>query len=379
MTSYQDSPEESAFRLDLRRWLESNAIMQAEFDSVERKDRRPIAREWHRRLYEGGYIGMTWAPEYGGRGLTSIYDAILCQEVGDFGAAPLPPYTNFVGKLIYRYGTEKQIARFLAPVQRGDEVWCQGFSEPGAGSDLASLRTRADRDGDVYVINGQKLWTSGSDFADWCFLLARTDQDSQKHSGISCFLVDMKTPGIVVQPVLLASERESSFTVFWDNVSIPAENRLGEENRGWRIAVSILSDERGPENVRVVAHYRKQMAALVDLIRDRDLTGDRAIQREVGRAYADGEAHRLFVNDLLSAIDNGSATGMEGSVAKLLWTRETQNVHQVAMDILGPSAIAGDHDQWFKDYLWARVASVYGGTSQIQRNIIAQRVLGMPR
>jgi alkylation response protein AidB-like acyl-CoA dehydrogenase len=379
---YSDSPAEAEFRAEFRDWLGKHAIMEAEIDAsgdVGTPDWLALKREWHRRLYEGGYCGMTWPEEYGGRGLTSIYDAILAEEVGRWGAAPLPAYTSFVGKLIYRFGTEEQIKRYLQPLQSGEELWCQGFSEPGAGSDLASLRTRADRQGDVYIVNGQKLWTSGSDFSDFCFLLVRTDQEAPKHQGITCLLVDMKTPGILAQPILLTNGEPDTATVFWDDVEVPVSSRLGEENAGWRIAVSVLSDERGPESVRLVAHHRKHLAKLTELVHELGVADDREVQRAVGSLYADGEAHRLYVNDLLSAIDNGTSTGLEGSIAKLLWSQETQELHHVAMDLLGARAITGDAGHWFDAYLWSRPASIYGGTSQIQKNLIAQRWLGMPR
>ena len=382
MVVYSDNTEEAEFRADLQKWLEKNAFTEAEVESsgdVGSPDWLAMRQEWHRRLYEAGYLGMTWPVEYGGRGLSSMYDAILAFEVGEFGAAKLPAYTSFVGKLIYRFGTEEQIERYLEPLQSGKEVWCQGFSEPNAGSDLASLRTRADLQGDTYVVNGQKLWTSGSNFADMCFLLARTDQDAPKHKGISCLLVDMRTPGITAQGIRLTNGEADTATVFWDDVHVPASSRLGQENEGWRIAVSVLSDERGPESVRLVAHHRKHVAAFIDLVDSLGMADDPEVQRAIGQTYADGEAHRLYVNDLLSAIDNGTATGLEGSIAKLLWSEETQNLHQVAMDVLGASAVSGEAQDWFHAYLWSRAASIYGGTSQIQKKVIAQRVLGMPR
>ncbi len=258
---YRDSPAESKFRAELRAWLEAN--IPQDWDPTPDDDtKRRQEKAWHQALYGAGYIGMSWPVEYGGRALGPSYDAILNAEVARAGAPPLPGNVNFLGRALWTYGTEEQKHRFLTPLLNGDQFWCQGFSEPGAGSDIGSLRTRAELVGDHYVVNGQKLWTSWAHISDWCMLLVRTDPDAPKHKGISCLLTAMDVDGITARPVLLSTGEPETGEVFFDDVKVPADQMLGKPGDGWNIAMTTLTYERGPGDTGYVAQYQGTLDAL---------------------------------------------------------------------------------------------------------------------
>jgi alkylation response protein AidB-like acyl-CoA dehydrogenase len=374
---YRDSPEEAAFRAGLRRWLGSN-VPAGWREATSRADADALHRLWHTSLYRAGYMGMSWPVEFGGRGLSPVYDAILNEEVGN-ADAPRLPIIGHVGRAIYLHGTEAQRSRFLPLLLSGEERWCQGFSEPEAGSDVASLRTRAERVGNVYIVNGQKMWTSLAMDSDWCLLLARTDPDAPKHRGISCLLVSMRTPGVTVRPIALATGNTETCLTFWDDVAVPADQMLGPPGGGWGIAITTLSQERGPSNQGFLAIYRRRLAEAEDMARRRGAEDDSEVRTRLAEAYVRGEVLRLVALEQLSAHLSGDAFGPEGSVAKLLWTEADQFVNHLKLDLAGAAALTGATPQHLADYLGSRQASVYGGTSQIQRNILARNVLGMPR
>jgi alkylation response protein AidB-like acyl-CoA dehydrogenase len=348
-------------------------------DITDPHERRGSQKEWHQALYLAGYVGMAWPVEYGGRGLSSIYDAILGQEASVADAPALPAKVNYIGRAMWTHGTEEQKRRFLPTLLNGDAMWCQGFSEPEAGSDIASLRTRGELEGDEWVVNGQKTWTSGADDSDWCFLLARTEPDAPTHKGITCLLVPMDLPGIATRPILLANGDPETAEVFFDDVRIPADQMLGERGEGWGIAMTTLAYERGPGDVGVIPKYESMLRRLEDAARDRNMIGDPIVRSGLARAYTKGEALRLVVVEQLSRRVSGQAPGSEGSIAKLLWTDAEQSLQQLALDILGADAWLGREQDWLSQYLWSRAGSVYGGSAQIQRNLVAQRLLGMPR
>ncbi len=375
---YRDSPEEAAFRSELRAWLAANAPK----DYAQLKDheeRHVVQRQFHKELYAAGYVGLAWPVEYGGRGLSPIYDAILNEEAGRVASPPIVGTVNYLGRAIYTYGSDEHKARHLPPLMNGDIAWCQGFSEPEAGSDLASLRTRAVRDGDEYVVNGQKMWTSGGQDADWCLLLARTDIEAPKHRGISCLLVDMRTPGITVRPIQLADGNPETCEVFWDDVRVPVANRLGDEGIGWKVAMTTVTYERGPGDINFVSAYYRALRSIEQLAADKHQLGDPNIRRRLADAYVRGEGLRLNVIEQLSRRVGGRPPGPEGSVAKLLWADADQNLQHLAMDISGADAITGRDPDRLEAYFWSRPTSVYGGTAQIQKNILATVALGMPR
>jgi alkylation response protein AidB-like acyl-CoA dehydrogenase len=375
---YTDSTEEAAFRAELRAWLSGNApqgYSQIE-DPIERNK---VYRQFHRSLYDAGYMGMAWPVEYGGRGLSPIYDAILNEEAGVGDCPPIPGMVNYLGRSIYTYGSEEQKREYLPPLLNGDTSWCQGFSEPEAGSDIGSLRTRADRHGDVYVVNGQKMWTSGGQFAEMCLLLARTDREAPKHRGISCLLVSMKSPGITVRPIVLADGDPETCEVFWDNVEVPASHMLGQPGQGWVVAMTTFSYERGPADIGFIASYKRILAGVERLAVERGVIGDPALRQDLARAYVRLEGLRLNVAEQLSMRVSGHVPGPEGSVAKLLWAEAEQELQHTAMNLVGADALTGKHKERLEGYFRSRPVSVYGGTAQIQKNILALQALQLPR
>jgi alkylation response protein AidB-like acyl-CoA dehydrogenase len=322
---------------------------------------------------------MAWPIEYGGQGLSPIYDAIFGEEASRADAPSLPAMVNYLGRAVWSHGTDTQKRRFLPMFLKGDTTWCQGFSEPGAGSDIASLRTRAVLDGEEWVVNGQKMWNSGAHEADWCFLLVRTEPETPKHEGISCLLTRMDVPGVQARPVRLSNGEPETAEIFFDDVRVPADQLLGGRGEGWRITMTTLAYERGPGDVGYIPKYEAALRQLEQAACDRGVLEDRQVRVGLARAYIKGEALRLAVVEQLSMRVNDRVPGSEGSVAKLLWTDAEQSLHQLALEILGPDAWIGRGSNWLSQYFWSRAGSVYGGTAQIQKNIVAQRVLGMPR
>lgn len=374
---YRDTPEEATFRLKLREWFKHNIPANWQ-DVKDPEGLRVLNKQWHKALYAGGYMGLNWPVEFGGQGLSATYDAILNDEAGRADSPRLPAMVNYLGRAIFTYGTEAQKKQFLPTLLSGEVQWCQGFSEPGAGSDLASLRTRADLDGDHYVVNGQKMWTSGALQADWCLLLARTDSNVAKHKGISCLLTPLSAPGITVQPIVLASGEPETAEVFFDDVRIPVSQLIGNPGDGWRIAMTTVSYERGASDTGSISALRRQLRELEEIAQQRGLLKNPAIRAKLARAYVDIEALSLNVAQQLSLRLAGRAPGPEGSVGKLLWSNAAQYTMHVALDVLGADALNGSAPHWLHEYFTSRPVSVYGGSSQIQKNILA-RMLEMPR
>lgn len=374
---YRDTPQEADFRSRLRAWLAENVPTGwRHIEDYGEHDR--MYREWHRNLYNAGYMGMSWPKQYGGQDLSPLYEAILNDEAGNADAPPVPS-VGYMGRAIFTYGSEEQKRRFLPPLLKGEVRWCQGFSEPEAGSDLASLRTRAQLVGGNYVVRGQKMWSSGGIFSDWCLLLVRTDPTAPQHKGITCLLADMTSRGVEVRPIVLADGDPETAEVFWDDVEVPVENRLGEEGDGWRIAMTTVSYERGPGDVGTVAAFRRNLRSVEAVAAERGLIGDRQVRQALAQAYVYGEAQRLNVAEQLSKRVSGHLPGPEASVSKQLWTQAEQYLQHVAMDLVGADALTGAAPERLHDYFQSRPVSVYGGTAQIQRNLLAQRVLGLPR
>ncbi|WP_095079482.1 acyl-CoA dehydrogenase family protein [Pseudomonas sp. Irchel s3h17] len=374
---YRDSPEEAKFRLELREWFKHNTP--ANWREVnDPQGLRALSKSWHKALYASGYIGLNWPKEYGGQGLSPTFDAILNDEAGRADSPRLPAMVNYLGRAIFTYGTEEQKQHFLPTLLSGEVQWCQGFSEPGAGSDLASLRTRAEQDDDHYVVNGQKMWTSGALQADWCLLLARTDSNAAKHKGISCLLTPLDAPGITVKPIVLHSGEPETAEVFFDDVRIPASQRIGAPGDGWRIAMTTVSYERGASDTGSISALRRQLREIEQIAAERGLLADTSTRHKLARAHVDIEALSLNVAQQLSLRLAGRDPGPEGSVGKLLWSKAAQYTLHVALDVLGADALTGNAPRWLAEYFTSRPVSVYGGSSQIQKNILA-RMLDMPR
>jgi len=373
---FRDAQEEAEFRARLRAWIaENNPGLPVSSTDDEYWARQA---EWHTALYDAGFFGLSWPTRFGGHGLPPVFDVILDEELAAAGAPPRPSL-GYLVQGIATHGSDAIQDRLLPGLISGRERWCQGFSEPDAGSDLASLRTTATLDGDEYVIRGHKIWTSYSDVADWCFLLARTDASVPKHKGLSAFAVPMRQPGIEQRPLRMINGITKEFgQVLFDGARVRAENRIGGPGEGWRIAMTIVSHEREPGEVGYVARYAKAVRDLEKAVRA-DPGAFRGDQREgVAWAYVQAEMLRLHVRRRLSERLDGLDHGPGGSIDKLLMTWVEQTVGAAALSVAGSRAVLDADDVGLKVYLYSRAQSVMGGTSQIQKNIIATRILGLP-
>ena len=358
---YRDSADEAAFREKLKNWLSERAgDFAASGDEYWARQ-----ADWHRALYAAGFFGLSWPREYGGRELPPVYDVILDEELARAGAPPRPSLGYLVQGL-GRHGGEELRRRFLPGMINGTERWCQGFSEPGAGSDLASLTTTATRDGDDYVVHGHKIWTSYSDVADWCLLLARTDPDAPRHRGLSGFVISMHQPGIEQRPLRMINGVTTEFgQVLFDGARVPADCMVGAPGEGWALAMTIVSHEREPAELGYSARYGK-------LVRDLAARAPSPAPAELAWAIVQTEMLRLHVRRRLSERLDGTDHGPQGSLDKLLMTWTEQAAGHAALAVGGaadPEALSA--------YLYSRAQSVMGGTSQIQKNIIAARILGL--
>lgn len=374
---FREDAAQTAFRQSLREWLKHN-VPPGWQDAATIEEQRVRRKSWHQALYKAGYIGLSWPVEYGGRGLSPLYEAILNDEAGRADGPPLPAEINFLGRAIFTYGTEEQKRTHLADMLSGEVQWCQGFSEPGAGSDLASLRTRAELKGDHYLVNGQKMWTSGALSAEWCLVLVRTDTQVPKHKGISCLLTPLDVPGIEVRPIVLSNGDPETCEVFFTDVEVPAENRVGAEGQGWNIAMTTVSYERGASDTGTISTLRRQLRHLEDIAAQRGLDRKTDVRRNLSRAYVDLEVLAQNAAYQLSGRISGRPPGPEGSIGKLLWSGVAQQMMHLALDVTEADALTGLEPGWLADYLQSRPMSVYGGSSQIQMNILA-RMLEMPR
>jgi alkylation response protein AidB-like acyl-CoA dehydrogenase len=350
-------------------------------------------REWTGRLHRAGFLGMAWPKEYGGQGASQIELAIFNEEAARYRA---PNPINGVGLIlagptIMAHGTEEQKKRFLPRILSGEELWCQGFSEPNAGSDLGSLRTRAELSGDEFAVNGQKVWTTQAQIADWCILMVRTDPSAPKHRGISYLLVDMKSPGVTVRPLRQMTGGHEFNELFFENVHVPRTNLLGELNGGWRVGMTTLMNERGTSAFAVWLRYRITFDELVEMARKRNRHGrpatlDPVIRQQLAQSFIDLEGLRYISYRTFSQILKGGTPGPEGSVSKVVWSELNQRMNELAMAVEGPSSQlvrdsrhAIEDGRWQFTFLRSRANTIEAGTSEIQRNIIAQRVLGLPK
>ena len=384
------SEAEQQFRDKLRAWL-AEALPQLP-PEPEREDwdgRRAYDTAWQRLLFDAGYAGIDWPQEAGGRAASPTEHLIFLEETENAGA----PYVgvNFVGLLhagptIAVEGTDAQKRRYLPSILRGDEVWCQGFSEPGAGSDLASLRTKAVRDGDDYVVNGSKIWTSHAQVADFCELLVRTDPEAGKHKGITWLILPMDTPGVEVRPLKTIAGSSEFSEVFLSDVRIPVANRVGEENDGWRVAMVTFSFERGTAFVGELLQSRVLLGQLASLARDLGKADDAGVRRELGHLAADLDALWALTKRNVTQAQTGTGVpGLGGSVFKLHYSEVRHRMGDLAVRLLGPARLSLtdlgglDSGAHIRGWLHAMSITIAAGTSQIQRNIVAERILGLPK
>ena len=390
--NFDFTEQEEAFRKEVRAWLEQNlpddlrgrafAASRADVGEVRR------LRAWQKQMAEAGYVGMDWPREFGGRGAPITEMVILYQEMA---RAESPQIVNrggvsMLGPTLMKLGTPAQQHRFLRNILTADELWCQGFSEPNAGSDLANLQTRAVLDGDHFTVNGQKVWTSMGHVADWCFLLVRTDPAAARHKGISFLLVDMKTPGITVRPLRQITGEAEFNETFFDNVRVPRENLVGKINEGWSVAITTLAYER--DLLTFIRHIslRNALHRLVKLTQSRGRNTDPVVRQKIAELWIGEQALQLNGYRSLTKILRGGQPGPEGSTSKLFWSHLDQELALAATQIIGPysqiaegSAWAPDEGQWKFYSLLAQASGIRAGTTEILRNILGERVLGLPK
>lgn len=378
-----------AFRERVRSWLAQIEIPVAPLD-IDGKF--AVLREWQKTLYDAGFIGLTWSVEAGGHGLTPQHQLVFAEEIARAGA--LMPIgligLDVVGPSIDKYGQDWQRRELLPKLLSGEHIWCQGFSEPEAGSDLAALRTKARIEGDEFVISGQKVWTSWGTRAQWCAMLVRTDPEAPKHKGISYVLVDMNSPGISTRPLVQMTGDDEFCEVFFDEVRVPMRNLVGELNQGWAIAQDTLSHERGTYTLRRRVEYEvaveEATQAIATHFADRGEEPSEQVAEALGRSYAACRGLEALTRDTMRRQLEGEIPSARDSIDKLSVNDVEQLIYSSIVDLLGPfrvalepSATGLDSARWVKDHYFSRATSIYGGTSQIQKNIIAERFLGMPR
>jgi alkylation response protein AidB-like acyl-CoA dehydrogenase len=383
-----------SWRLALRAWLEANVPGWWKEEVAETAFEVPESffdetRAWQRQLFDAGYMGITWPKQYGGQGLTQLHSMVLSEELQRAGAPPVP---NTIGitlcaPALLEFGSDAQKDRFLKRILSAEDIWCQGYSEPGAGSDLAGVQTRAELDGDEYVVNGQKIWTTYGMQGDWIFCLVRTDPDVKKQAGIGFLLIDMKSPGVEATPIVNITTDVDFCQVFFENVRVPAENMVGEPTQGWKIANHVLMHERGPD-VKIL-RFERFFDRIAEQAREttrggRPLAEDSVFRQQFAQRRIEFEVLKQQILQAVDALREGREPGPGASLFKLQTSEFDQRLTRLANDAQGLSQqlwLEGGVDRgiWQWRELWARASTIFGGSSEIQRNIIAERVLGLPR
>ncbi len=394
---FKFSAEDEAFRREFRTWLEQNRPQStSEDDSADfmhegGKDDWQRRLDWHRKMHAAGWVGLSWPKEYGGRGATLTQQLIYNEELA---RANTPQLVNglgimLVGPTLIHWGTEEQKKRFVPKILSAEEIWCQGYSEPGSGSDVASLQTRAVEEGDYFIVNGQKVWTSDAHHADWCILLVRTDPSAPKHKGISYVLVDMHSPGVTVRPLVQITGDANFNEVFFEDVKVPKKNLVGEKNQGWQVAITTLMFERsGIGGGRDLMGQVHELADLARTVRHNGKSAwdDSSVRQKISGFAAEALALKYTGYRQLTRRLKGLPPGPEGSVLKLVTSELNLKMNKFAMELLGPYAqmefkapFAVDRGKWSYRMLASRALTIAGGTSEIQHNIIGERVLGLPK
>jgi len=379
----RDTAEEATFRAELREWIDSNLT-----DEIRHGRFEEAGRDWSRKLYAAGYAGLTWPKEYGGAGAPYSHQAIFLEEMA---RAEAPSHLGVIGlgmagPTIMAHGTDAQKERHLDKILSTEEIWCQGFSEPDAGSDLSAVRTTARQEGDHFVVNGQKVWSSFAHMAEWCILVTRSDPESQRHAGLTYLLVDMHTPGVEVRPLRQITGEAEFNEIFFTDVEVPLQNVVGEVGSGWQVAMTTLLHERGTLGFALTAGLEAQIRKLTALAKQKGAT---EVQRDaIAREWIGLQAVRYTNYRSLTTLMKTGIPGPEGSGAKLWWSEANQRVTKLALELLGSEAqlLNGDSQShgsapgyWQHQQLRSRGNTIEAGTSEILRNIIAERVLGLPR
>jgi alkylation response protein AidB-like acyl-CoA dehydrogenase len=380
------TPEEHAFRQEVRTWMAAH-VPRAPLESFDTAEGFAQHRQWERTLNTGRWSAVNWPVEYGGRGATLLQWLIFEEEYYRAGA---PGRVNqngvfLLGPTLMEFGTPEQKARYLPRMASGEEVWAQGWSEPNAGSDMAAIRAPARRDGDHYVLNGQKTWCSRGAFADWLFGIFRTDPNSERHHGLTFILVPLTAPGVTVRPIMQLDGETGFAEVFFDDARVTADNRLGPENQGWKVAMATAGFERGLM-LRSPARYQHTARRLVDFYRAHAATADPCLRDAVARAWLNAESYALNTYWTVSRLMHGGSIGAEASLNKIFWSELDLQMHETALALLGPRAElqrgapdAGNIGDWLDGFLFAMAGPIYAGTNEIQRNVIAERLLRLPK
>jgi alkylation response protein AidB-like acyl-CoA dehydrogenase len=386
----QLSDKHVKFRDELRAWLKANMSRPWREELRDPKATEDslmeLRRGWQRKLYEAGYLGMDWPAEWGGRGATEVEKSIFDAEMS---GADAPPILNtlgigLLGPALIHHGSEAQRRRFIPPMLSGEEIWCQGFSEPGAGSDLAALRTSAAIDGDHFVLNGQKIWTTFGPWADWIFVLARTDS-KDRYGGISFILCKLDTPGVTVRRLRQMTGESEFGEVFFEDARVPRENLVGQIGEGWRIAMTVLAFERGALGLAAAEKYGRDLRLLAETCKTLGREGG-AVREKLARLLVENEVLRANGLRMLANLADGKVPGPESSIEKIFWSEFDKRFRETALDILGPggqllrtSPEARPDVDWSREFLWSRAGTIYSGSSEVQRNIISKRVLNLPQ
>ena len=385
----RDQPEDEAFRKEVRAWLAEHVV--GEFAALGGRGGSgdetygfDVRLEWEKVLAADGWTCLGWPAEYGGRGASIAHQVIFNEE---YVKAKAPGRVSILGEgligpTIIHYGTPEQKARFLPPIQAGTELWCQGYSEPNAGSDLANVQTKAVLDGDEWVITGQKVWTSLAHQSDWCFVVCRTEPGSLRHKGLSYLLVPMDQPGVEVRPITQLTRTSEFNEVFFDGARTAKEHVLGEVGDGWRVALATLAFERGVALLGHQVSFRRELDHLIHAAQANGRAADPVIRQRLARAYAELEILRFNTLRSLSNID-GPVAPPEASIIKLYWATWHRGLGELAIDVLGPAGLVAEAppyelDEFQRTFLFSRSETIYGGSNEIQKNIIGERVLGLP-
>ena len=383
------SPEDEAFRKEVGSWLEENLPSEWRHRGVggyREEEEESIQREWQRRLYEAGWLKLDWPAEHGGRDATPVQLAIYQEELSKAGAPPIIGRlgVTLLAPLLRVFGSEWQKKTYVEAILKGDLVFCQGFSEPNAGSDLAALKTRAERHDGKWVLNGQKIWSSGAHYSDGSFLLARTDPDAPAHKGIGMFLVNMRQPGIEVRPIVQMTGSGEFCEIFLTDAEVDERDVVGAPTDGWKLAMATFGFERG--GLANASRFERAVAALADLARAQGAGADPVVRQKVARAHIDAQIFRLTGLRNLTRAQQGQVPGPEASLTKLYWSEMDKRLQETAVGVQGMhGALAPDspwaieEGRWQLGWMWSLAETIYAGSSEIQRNIIAERVLGLPR
>jgi len=398
----QYSAEAEAYRQKVQAFLAEKLPDQwGGLGTLEGESLKRFVNEWRNTLYEAGYLAPGWPVEYGGAGLSALEQVILAEEFTRAGVPTGGPNDAFgiqmLGNTLLMCGTDAQKAHYLPRILSGEDRWCQGYSEPNAGSDLANLSLRADRDGDQWVLNGQKIWTSAAHLADHIFTLARTDPDAPKHKGISFLLVDMRQPGIEVRPIRMLSGESEFNEIFYTDAVCPVDAVVGGINDGWRVAMTLLGFERGEAAATVPIRFQAELDRLFALARERGVADDPLIRQRLAWCYSQVQVMRYSGMRVLTRFLEGHHPGPEAGISKLFWSEYHKVVTELAVDIFGADAMtpsgrrpssafqtddagaSNSTNSWVDTFLNARAGTIYAGSSQVQRNILGEMVLGLPK